>query len=273
MKWLSSDFNWPATNPACQAPMRLLDYDVNKTACKWVALSDRAYASILSEVLRNQENETGGVLLGNAWRKLWFVVDTVDPGINVSHSAFDFVMDVDYVNRISSRVSQYYKYPLTILGFWHRHPKNMDYFSPTDEITIQANLREASQGLLSMLVNVDPEFRMTFYYCYGDMMMKVPYDYGDQYFPEELLACATADELIARSATPHLLIKPNQNMNPDKIPRSILTRAPGTADDTPGSGEPEPDETAKAGEKDLEPYPAEVLNSGGISVKIVTYLP
>ena len=201
--------------------MRIAPYDWNHTGCKYIFLSSRAYATIISEVLRNGENETGGVFLGNAYHKIWFVTDCIDPGLNTVHSPAAFHLDVNYVNRITERVRNYYQFPLTFLGFWHRHPGSLDTFSSTDEQTIRSNLRGCPHGILSMLVNIDPELRMTFYYCYGETLMVIPYDQGDEYFPEELLAYASPEELIARSRTPNLRVKPKKRMDPNRMPRHI----------------------------------------------------
>ena len=55
-------------------------------------------------------------------------------------------------------------------------------------------------GLLSMLVNTDPKLRMTIYYCYGDDIMKIRYDIGDDYFPDEYLCYASSADIEARAA-------------------------------------------------------------------------
>ena len=175
------------------AGMSYVPYEMEKTACLHVVLSDKAYAAIISEVLRNGKNETGGVLVGRIYRRIWYVVDMIDSGLDTTNMPAFFQWDTNYVNHVSARISEQYHFPLTILGFWHRHPGSMDFFSTTDVQTIRAHLQEAANGLVSMLVNLDPELRMTFYWCHGSRIMPVNYDHGNEYFIPEFLNVATTD--------------------------------------------------------------------------------
>ena len=200
-------------------PMKYVDYSMENPECVHAILSDRAYAAILSEVLRNGRNETGGVLIGNIYKRVWYIVDSIDPGLNTVNEQAYFTWETNYVNHLASYNGCLYKYPLTILGFWHRHPGSMDRFSSTDERTIRLNLKDFPHGLLSMLINIDPELRMTFYYCIQDEIMPIRCDHGDEYFPRELLEYATPEELIGRSRR-SLCIKPERWMPPEKLPRA-----------------------------------------------------
>lgn len=201
-------------------PMRYIDYSMENPECVHAILSNRAYAAILSEVLRNGRNETGGVLIGNIYKRVWYIVDSIDPGLNTVNEQAYFTWETNYVNHLASYNGCLYKYPLTILGFWHRHPGSMDYFSSTDERTIRLHLKDFPHGLLSMLINIDPELRMTFYYCFRDEIMPIRCDHGDEYFPRELLEYATPEDLIGRSRR-SLRIKPEKWLPPEKLPRSI----------------------------------------------------
>lgn len=204
-----------SSKPISYAGMDYVDYEMSKTGCLHIVLSDKAYASIISEVLRNGKNETGGVLVGRIYRRIWYVVDTVDSGMETTNRTDYFVWDRDYVNHVAQRISAQYEYPLTILGFWHRHPGSMDFFSPTDINTIQSNLTDAANGLLSMLVNIDPDLRMTFYWCYGSRIMKINYDHGNEYFIPEFLKAASPEALIQRNKNPRVHVKPHKALNPE----------------------------------------------------------
>ena len=180
--------------------MRYIEFNSQNPRCIHCFISDRAYATVISEVMSNGQNETGGVFLGYIVNRAWYIVEAVDAGLNTVNQVAFFQWDTNYVNYQSKRLSKIYKKPLTILGFWHRHPGSMDYFSGQDESTIRSNLRDLKLGLLSMLVNIDPKLRMTYYYCYGNDIMRIRYDVGDKYFPAELLAFADANELSGRAA-------------------------------------------------------------------------
>ena len=180
--------------------MRYVDFNIKNPKCIHCYISDRAYASIITEVMSNGSNETGGVLLGYIINRAWYIMESVDPGMDTVNQTAFFQWDSSYVNHQASRLSKIYHQPVTVLGFWHRHPGSMDYFSGQDEATIRGNLCELKEGLLSMLVNIDPKLRMTFYYCYGNDIMPIRYDVGNKYFPPQLLKYADADELSRRAA-------------------------------------------------------------------------
>ena len=203
------------------------DYDRNYRRCRHVLLNDRAYASIISEVLKNGKNETGGVLVGNIVNGIWYVIDSLDPGLETTNQQTYFQWDADYVNHLVETISLIYRYPVTILGFWHRHPGSMDFFSATDEDTIRSNLRESRFGLLSMLVNIDPELRMSFYYCWEESLHRVHYDVGDEYFPVELLEYAAPSRIaenIGSSEAKRVKILPNKVYSADQFPKTLSQR-------------------------------------------------
>ena len=216
-----NSYSYPPSYP----PMRYVEYKPTEAACMHVVLSNKAYISIISDVLRRSSTETGGVFLGRIYKKIWYVVDVIDEGIQTQNYRDYFSWDKQYVNHLAERIGTLYKEPLTILGFWHRHPQSFDRFSQQDEQTIQAHLREAKYGLLSMLVNVDPELRMTFYWCHDTRIMQTKYDVGDEYFAQELLQLAKPEELIAMSRTPGLRIKKNHKNNPEAFVKSASERA------------------------------------------------
>lgn len=179
--------------------MKYIEFNKNNPRCIHCFINDRAYASVITEVMTNGQNETGGVFLGYIVNRAWYIVESVDPGIDTVNQVAFFEWDTEYVNHQAERLSKIYHKPLTVVGFWHRHPGSMDYFSGQDETTIRTNLRELRAGLLSMLVNIDPKLRMTYYYCYGNEIMKIRYDVGDKYFPAELMKYADATELSRRA--------------------------------------------------------------------------
>ncbi|MBR0282308.1 MAG: Mov34/MPN/PAD-1 family protein [Oscillibacter sp.] len=221
---ISAFFRGPQ-NVRSYPEVKYIEFHTKDPECLHVVVSRRAYTAIIAEVLRNGRNETGGVFIGNIFRRIWYIVDAIEPGIHTLHETANFVWETDYVNYLASSLSGRYKHPLSILGFWHRHPGSMDYFSDVDVNTIQKNLREAKHGLLSMLVNIDPKLRMTYYYCRDNTMMKVNYDWGDEYFIPDLLAYATPEELIDRSPYPNIQVKYQRVMKPEQLPKSIYTTA------------------------------------------------
>jgi len=150
----------------------------------------------MAETMTYGDSETGGIFLGHFVEGMWYIIEVVDPGlVTINHSAF-FQYDEDYVNHQIKKISRLYNYPLTILGIWHRHPGSLDEFSGTDLSSIQVHVQRSRVGILSMLVNVDPDLRMTFYYCGKNYtLMRVPYDCGDDLIIRELIELADDEKI------------------------------------------------------------------------------
>ena len=133
--------------------------------CLKVHMSDRAFAQLYSETLDKGVKETGGFLLGHFIDNTWYIFESSDPGYNKSvfrHSYHE--SDEDYANHVCAILSRIYKHPLHFLGMWHRHPGSMDTFSGTDDGTNKKYAKSAGNGCISLLVNKDPDFRLTAYY-------------------------------------------------------------------------------------------------------------
>jgi len=182
-----------------QNNFRYIDFDTSKLEsydCIYVVLSDRAYKSILAETLSLGDCETGGIFLGHFINRVWYVIECVDAGLTTVNTSVSFHYDEKYVNHQVKKIGRLYNHPLTILGIWHRHPGSMDTFSSTDLHSIGIHVSRFRVGVLSMLVNVDPKLRMTFYYCGKEhTLMKVPYDVGDHLIIKDLLSLADTDKI------------------------------------------------------------------------------
>ena len=71
---------------------------------------------------------------------------------------------------------------------WHKHPGSYNEFSSTDDITNSEYAKLSDNGAITILVNVDPNFRITPYH------VAMPFKYtriecnvGDELIPERLL--------------------------------------------------------------------------------------
>ena len=256
-------WEFPA-RPAATFPSYRYD-DTPRDVCRAVAVSDRAYRAILAEVFSHGDNETGGVFLGHFHQGIWYLVDVVDPGIkDTINSRSYFQYDIPYANHLAGALKRIYRYPPGILGFYHRHPGSMDTFSGTDLDTIDDHVQDSRCGILTMLVNMDPSLRMTFYYAGKDRVLtRVPYTVGDDAFPEEILALAEPEELFARAQPkrPWIGLRPwDKELLAGKLPRRLF---PGHFQ-SPGAASRE--EAAPAEETPAEKSPTEaaaVSPSGG----------
>lgn len=174
--------------------------------CHKIVFSDRAFAQIYTETQARISTETGGLMLGHYHEGVWYVIETCDPGWNGVFQVAYHEGDERYENHVSSILARLYRHPLVFLGMWHRHPGSLDTFSGTDDIT---NWRYAdictAGGCISGLINYDPEFRMTFYYCeHTDApsmrYTRVDVEVGDDKFAmPEMLAMASKADVDRRS--------------------------------------------------------------------------
>lgn len=158
---------------------------------KKVVFSERALIALLSETQEHIKTETGGVFLGHRTDNVWYVVEMIDPGLNCVFQPAFFEYDDVYLNHLMNKIDRLYKKPLEIIGLWHRHPGSFDQFSGTDDGTNIKYARRHTDGAISSLVNIDPEFRLTVYHVTEPLSYrKVEYVVGDRFFPPDFLAYA-----------------------------------------------------------------------------------
>lgn len=140
--------------------------------CQLVVFSDKAYNAIIRETFEWDPVETGGILLGHILDNgCWIVMEVLPPGYGeqlegnrVFHEFSYFEYNQKFVNYLAKSVSEQYEIPLELLGLWHRHPGSMDHFSGTDDRTNSLFAAQNPHGVISGLVNIDPQLRMTMYY-------------------------------------------------------------------------------------------------------------
>ena len=169
-----------------------------------VVFSERAIIALLSETHEHIKTETGGVFLGHRYGNIWYIVETIDPGLNCIFQPAYFEYDDVYLNHLMNKVDRLYKKPLEIIGLWHRHPGSFDRFSGTDDGTNIKYAKRHQDGAISALVNIDPNFRITMYHVTDPLSYrKVKYTVGDKYFPPEFLAYATRKEYLNRINHPN----------------------------------------------------------------------
>ena len=155
---------------------------------KSVVFSNRAYTSILVETIEKISTETGGVFLGYRKDDIWYVIESIDPGPNSIFKPNYFEYDQDYVNHLINKISRLYDVQLDLIGLWHRHPGSFDSFSGTDDVTNKKYAELHELGAISVLVNIDPRFRMTVYSVTSPLKYdKIDFIIGDEYIPEECL--------------------------------------------------------------------------------------
>lgn len=168
--------------------------------CTTVVFSDKAYNAIVRESYAKHPVETGGILLGHIFPDgIWLVMEVIPPGQKGIHHTAYFEYDQDFVNYLGNSVANQYLEPLQLLGLWHRHPGSMDYFSSTDDGTNAEFAALNPYGVISGLVNIDPDFRLTVYHLdHGSTSSRPAYErvqveVGDDLIPERLFRLRYVD--------------------------------------------------------------------------------
>ena len=161
-----------------------------------VVFSNKAYNAIIRESFDKDPVETGGILLGHILDNgVWIVMEVLPPGIKCIFERAYFEYDDAFVNYLAQSVANQYKIPLELLGLWHRHPGSMDVFSSTDDGTNTTFALQNPSGVISGLVNIDPQFRLTMYHMENPRNVEQQYtrpnyerinvEVGDDIIPEE----------------------------------------------------------------------------------------
>lgn len=161
-----------------------------------VVFSNKAYNAIIRESFDKDPVETGGILLGHILDNgVWIVMEVLPPGIKCIFKRAYFEYDDAFVNYLAQSVANQYKIPLELLGLWHRHPGSMDVFSSTDDGTNTTFALQNPSGVISGLVNIDPQFRLTMYHMENPRNVvrqytrpnyeRVDVEVGDDIIPEE----------------------------------------------------------------------------------------
>lgn len=161
--------------------------------CQMVVFSNKAYNAIIRESFSKDPVETGGILLGHILDNgAWIVMEVLPPGVKSVYETAYFEYDAEFVNYLAQSVANEYKIPLELLGLWHRHPGSMDVFSSTDDGTNRTFALQNPSGVISGLVNIDPQFRLTMYHMDnpGNVNTRPNYkridvEVGDDVIPEE----------------------------------------------------------------------------------------
>jgi hypothetical protein len=160
--------------------------------CQMVVFSNKAYNAIIRESFAKDPVETGGILLGHILDNgIWIVMEVLPPGIHCIFERAYFEYDDAFVNYLAQSVANQYKEPLDLLGLWHRHPGSMDYFSSTDDGTNITFSKLNSKGVISGLVNIDPQFRLGIYH-----MPKLKSSLGNNRPPYEKVSVEVGDDII-----------------------------------------------------------------------------
>jgi len=158
--------------------------------------SDKAYLAVLAETSEKIATETGGIFLGCFEDETFYVVEAIDPGPRSIFQVTYFEYDQKYTQHLINKVARLYNHELTLVGLWHRHPGSFDCFSSTDNGTNLKYAQMSDYGAISVLINIDPNFRMTAYHVTNPLQYRhISYEIGDSLIPEHIKIPKSVTEL------------------------------------------------------------------------------
>ena len=162
-----------------------------------IIFSNRAYMSVISETTEKIKTETGGVFLGCYENGTWYVIEAIDPGPKSIFQVAYFEYDQKYTEHLINKIARMYHAKLTLIGLWHRHPGSFDEFSSTDNGTNSDYAKLSSNGAISVLVNIDPKFRMTPYHVAWPLKYtKITYQVGDDLIPPDFFQLKNTEQSL-----------------------------------------------------------------------------
>ena len=77
--------------------IKYIDFDIKNPRCIHCYINDRAYASVITEVMTNGQNETGGVFLSSIINSAWEIVGTIVSGGETVKLVAFFLWDGDFL--------------------------------------------------------------------------------------------------------------------------------------------------------------------------------
>ena len=89
---------------------------------------------------------------------------------------------------------------------------------------MRENALNSRLGIISMIVNVNPNIKMTFYFCSkDDVLMQVPYYVGDEYFIKDLLEYIDIKSILKHAGSGVGIVFP-KGSSPDLFVHSMKER-------------------------------------------------
>jgi len=162
-----------------------------------IVFSDRAYIAVISETAEKIKTETGGIFLGCYEEGNWYVIEAIDPGPKSVFQVAYFEYDKKYTTHLINKIARLYQSKLTLIGLWHRHPGSFDKFSSTDDGTNSDYAKLTPDGAISVLVNIDPKFRITPYHVSWPLRYaRTTYQVGDDLIPTPLLQLKKSEQSL-----------------------------------------------------------------------------
>lgn len=108
----------------------------------------KARVTLIEDLMRYQDVETGGVLLGYVDENEMRIVETVTGGEKALREPGAFEYDYIFVETVCENLSLKYNPPLSLVGLWHKHNHTLEpAFSMADKDMHEKLLELCDKGI------------------------------------------------------------------------------------------------------------------------------
>lgn len=179
-----------------------------------IYFTTKAYIQLLTEIADYPYVETGGVFVGQRRKNTFYIFETIDPGFKANRQRAEFSRHYEYTEHLAYKVTNQYEGKTTVIGYYHRHPGNYDHFSSGDDIS-NLEFAQAFNGIISGLVNIDPNFRLAFYYISpeGNQSKAISYKVDDSVFDGIMVLKSEKNLLVTIHNQENNYIVPSNELN------------------------------------------------------------
>lgn len=163
-----------------------------------VIMTTDAEVAVLQETLRHPNVESGGNFVGTRVGNTFYLREYTDSGMHARYRYGMFERDYDYTDHLAAILASRYEYGQNPVVYCpqHRHPDGVTVFSAGDR-PANVGFAKLFGGVVSGLVNIDPKFRLRFWYIApdGSMTPVRGYEVNDEAV-KRVLPLKSADQLI-----------------------------------------------------------------------------
>lgn len=152
------------------------------------------YSKIITSItneLRQNTSEIGGVLLGHIIDETCYVIETIPAGYNATQTWNSISFDHECLEYYANETAQLYATDLSLIGLWHSHPESDIEFSKSDLKTNTQYTLSAQTDIISAICFIN-NHGITSVKVYGVAKANQVNDISDHY---EISSCTISDDI------------------------------------------------------------------------------
>lgn len=117
-------------------------------------ISHAAIRQIKNELRLFPNEETGGVILGWRFPHFWIAILSTTSGKQSRHEKSRFIMGEEEISNEVAFCRKQFRFPLSVIGYWHKHNHEGCRFSGEDQRTNSQFAKLSPCGAVSILAAV-----------------------------------------------------------------------------------------------------------------------